>query len=143
MRHSDIRLTMGAYTDPALLDQRAAVEALPRISLEAHPGRPPLAAGRSDEPTVKPTGPTITLHESWRDFLVCFLVSSLAEQGSPIKHELTSDGTEPTEAHTQVLDVKSERAATYGRSCHSLAALAALYPQGDLNPCLQDENLIS
>lgn len=29
MRHSDIRLTMGVYTDPKLLDVRGALDALP------------------------------------------------------------------------------------------------------------------
>src|SRR6202040_2189910 len=33
MRHSDIRLTMGVYTDPKLLDVRGAVEALPALPL--------------------------------------------------------------------------------------------------------------
>jgi hypothetical protein len=30
MRHSDIKLTMNVYTDPKLLDVRAALDALPR-----------------------------------------------------------------------------------------------------------------
>ena len=34
MRHSDIRLTMGVYTDPKLLDVRGAVEALPALPLD-------------------------------------------------------------------------------------------------------------
>jgi integrase len=33
MRHSDIRLTMGVYTDPKLLDIRGALEALPSLPL--------------------------------------------------------------------------------------------------------------
>ncbi len=33
MRHSDIRLTMGVYTDPKLLDVRGAVDALPALPL--------------------------------------------------------------------------------------------------------------
>ncbi len=33
MRHSDIRLTMGVYTDPRLLDVRGAVEKLPALPL--------------------------------------------------------------------------------------------------------------
>jgi integrase len=37
MRHSDIKLTMGVYTDPKLLDVRQAVEKLPKFG-------PPLAA---------------------------------------------------------------------------------------------------
>src|SRR5262245_11706498 len=34
MRHSDIKLTMGVYTDPKLLDVRGALDALPPLSLE-------------------------------------------------------------------------------------------------------------
>ncbi len=34
MRHSDIKLTMGVYTDPRLLDVRGAVERLPTLPLE-------------------------------------------------------------------------------------------------------------
>src|SRR3954462_10641132 len=33
MRHSDIKLTMGVYTDPRLLDVRGAVEKLPSLPL--------------------------------------------------------------------------------------------------------------
>src|SRR5262245_6401234 len=33
MRHSDIRLTMGVYTDPKLLDVRGALDALPALPL--------------------------------------------------------------------------------------------------------------
>lgn len=35
MRHSDINLTMKAYTDPRLLDMAAAVEAMPDIGVAA------------------------------------------------------------------------------------------------------------
>jgi integrase len=34
MRHSDIKLKMNAYTDPALLDVRGALDALPALSLD-------------------------------------------------------------------------------------------------------------
>src|SRR5439155_11744857 len=33
MRHSDIKLTMGVYTDPKLLDVRGALDALPLLPL--------------------------------------------------------------------------------------------------------------
>jgi integrase len=35
MRHSDIRLTMGVYTDPKLLDVAGALDALPALPLDA------------------------------------------------------------------------------------------------------------
>ena len=34
MRHSDIRLTMGVYTDPRLLDVRGALDSLPSLPLD-------------------------------------------------------------------------------------------------------------
>jgi len=67
MRHSDIKLTMGVYTDPRLLDVRGAVEKLPALPLPSgtHPtagqvrvtgtdGRPESRTG-SVAPTVAPT----------------------------------------------------------------------------------------
>ena len=41
MRHADIKLTMGVYTDPALLDVRGALEALPSLPLSVSPEAPP------------------------------------------------------------------------------------------------------
>ena len=52
MRHSDLRLTMGAYTDPQLLDQAAAVDALPAI-----------ASHRTEQP-LPPTHPMTSLSRS-------------------------------------------------------------------------------
>ena len=37
MRHSNIDLTMKVYTDPRLLDERTAVNALPRMRLDGQP----------------------------------------------------------------------------------------------------------
>jgi integrase len=37
MRHHDIRLTMEVYTDPRLLDEREALEALPALPLDGKP----------------------------------------------------------------------------------------------------------
>src|SRR6476659_7111638 len=61
MRHSDIKLTMGVYTDPRLLDVRGAVERLPALPLPDGPSRTAAAAtgtdGRPPElaPTLAPT----------------------------------------------------------------------------------------
>ena len=44
MRHSDIKLTMGVYTDPRLLDVRGAVERLPALPLPGGPNRTANAA---------------------------------------------------------------------------------------------------
>src|SRR3954470_16348925 len=48
MRHSDIKLTMGVYTDPRLLDVRGAVEKLPALPLPAGTG-PVANAARATE----------------------------------------------------------------------------------------------
>ena len=50
MRHSDILLTMGTYTDPKLLDVAGAIEALPALPLTSDPRRELLAATGTDTP---------------------------------------------------------------------------------------------
>ncbi|MFM2092918.1 MAG: hypothetical protein RIS70_42 [Planctomycetota bacterium] len=70
MRHSSVDLTMNVYTDPRLLDMRAAVDALPSLLLEPNDSRRELATGtdgrcdwsfepstlrRTVAPTVAPT----------------------------------------------------------------------------------------
>jgi integrase len=47
MRHSDIKLTMGVYTDPKLLDVRGALDALPSL---------PLPSDRSESEAIRATG---------------------------------------------------------------------------------------
>src|SRR5262249_24075753 len=47
MRHSDIKLTMGVYTDPKLLDVRGALDALPAL---------PLQSEQSEGQTLRATG---------------------------------------------------------------------------------------
>jgi integrase len=59
MRHSDIRLTMNTYTDPALLDVRGALDALPDLPLRGEPSeiREALRATGTDNsfpPTLAP-----------------------------------------------------------------------------------------
>jgi hypothetical protein len=64
MRHSDIKLTMGVYTDPKLLDGRGALDALPSPPLTGGPAGDPEAmaptgtdggAARTLAPTLAPT----------------------------------------------------------------------------------------
>ena len=62
MRHSDIRLTMGVYTDPKLLDVRGALDTLPALSLHADQSGKGVAratgtvgAARTVAPLVAPT----------------------------------------------------------------------------------------
>jgi hypothetical protein len=58
MRHSDIKLTMGVYTDPKLLDVRGALDALPALPLDERgtEGKP---CGRR-EPMREPLHPGCT-----------------------------------------------------------------------------------
>ncbi|MFO0851838.1 MAG: tyrosine-type recombinase/integrase [Gemmataceae bacterium] len=60
MRHSDIKLTMGAYTDPRLLDVRGAVANLPALSLSPSPRPTHPATGTPSEPNsvAPPVAPT-------------------------------------------------------------------------------------
>jgi integrase len=50
MRHSDIKLTMGVYTDPKLLDVRGALDALPALSLDGSEREAAQATGTDGEP---------------------------------------------------------------------------------------------
>src|SRR5207248_11030244 len=69
MRHSDIKLTMGVYTDPRLLDVRGAIERLPALPLpdgDEEPGAGVVRKTGTDDlpgggsgsvaPAVAPTG---------------------------------------------------------------------------------------
>ncbi|OWK44031.1 tyrosine-type recombinase/integrase [Fimbriiglobus ruber] len=50
MRHSDLKLTMGVYTDPRLLDVRGAVEKLPTLPLPSDRTSPPSGSPLPSEP---------------------------------------------------------------------------------------------
>ncbi len=49
MRHSDIKLTMGVYTDPKLLDVRGALNVLPSLPLGDVPNAQPAKATGTDD----------------------------------------------------------------------------------------------
>jgi integrase len=61
MRHSDIKLTMGVYTDPALLDIRGALDALPSLPLTGQSGGGPerARATGTDGATPRTLAPTL------------------------------------------------------------------------------------
>jgi hypothetical protein len=61
MRHSDIKLTMGVYTDPALLDVRGALDALPALPLADAPGtgRETVRATGTDGGAARTVAPTV------------------------------------------------------------------------------------
>jgi integrase len=95
MRHSDIKLTMNVYTDPALLDVRGALDALPALPMPRETGDDREAiratgtdggAARTLAPLLAPTadnlGPTLSLagNPASGD-----AASTLAVSGSPDK----------------------------------------------------------
>ena len=60
MRHSDIDLTMGVYTDPKLLDVQGALNSLPALPLDSQPNDERLrATGTDDEPAGSLVAPTV------------------------------------------------------------------------------------
>jgi hypothetical protein len=72
MRHSDIRLTMGVYTDPKLLDVRGALEALPALQLdhksnEGEAVRSTGTDGKTPARTVAPTTDKSSTRQSFPD----------------------------------------------------------------------------
>ena len=61
MRHSDIKLTMGVYTDPKLLDVRGALDALPALPLQG------------DQPEAQAVQATGTDDQAGRKFVPGFV----------------------------------------------------------------------
>jgi integrase len=60
MRHSDIKLTMNVYTDPALLDVRGALDALPALPLQGDcPEREAIRATGAEGPAARTLAPTL------------------------------------------------------------------------------------
>jgi integrase len=60
MRHSDIKLTMGVYTDPKLLDVRGALDALPALPIATTPSEAePLRATGTDDAAARTLAPTL------------------------------------------------------------------------------------
>lgn len=141
MRHSNIGLTMKNYTDVRLLDERSAVDAMPKLDLnnpfEQNQQR---ATGTDDCPV------TIDSERSARkasDFLVSSLAFYLAKRGSPQRPGVSSHGTEEHDRNPRQPPTNAEGTATYDHPLHRNSPFDTDHPQRDSNPCLQDENLIS
>ena len=60
MRHSDIKLTMNVYTDPALLDVRGALDALPALPLDGNQGASEAARATGTEDEAGKFAPVCT-----------------------------------------------------------------------------------
>jgi integrase len=60
MRHGDIKLTMNVYTDPALLDVRGALDALPPLPLSGgQGGREAVRATGTEDTAARTVAPTV------------------------------------------------------------------------------------
>ncbi len=113
MRHSDIRLTMGVYTDPKLLDVRGAIDSLPTLPLnpgQADIGEAARATGTDDlrqSPLAPVLAPTFDKQgQSWPSPDNAYSVEPLevlsgekAVTSSPVnaKGPLTSIVNEPSQ----------------------------------------------
>ena len=60
MRHSDLKLTMNVYTDPALLDVRGALDALPALPLDGNQGASEAARATGTEDEAGKFAPVCT-----------------------------------------------------------------------------------
>ncbi|MEK6677630.1 MAG: site-specific integrase, partial [Planctomycetota bacterium] len=150
MRHSDIQLTTKVYTDPRQLDQRKAVDALPAFELGGPHERSSGVNGRLTTPSgggKNPPKPESLApgklrrnspenSSSFSPFCSSVGDSSQGMSKSPCG---TDNGNRSNEEHS----VSAVRTATYDRPRRRKSSPDRKYPQGDSNPCLQDENLIS
>ena len=78
MRHSDIKLTMGVYTDPKLLDVRGALDALPLL---------PLGGGQAEGKALKATGTEGDFRQA-----VCFVAPTVAPTSDNPRTPLSFSG---------------------------------------------------
>ncbi len=124
MRHSDIDLTMNVYTDPKLLDVTGAVNALPSLPLD----------GEREVTEQQATG---TVDE--RRTLAPLLAPATGQRSISLT---STDKTNPCRVGTKDTSVMHVSVAA-DRTKAPLAPSVNNHPQGDSNPCLQDENLIS
>lgn len=123
MRHSTIDLTMNVYTDPALLDVHAAVEALPALPLDGPTADAARATG-TDAPACTAA--------CWNEYK--------PGQTGAIPDNTAGEGTETAEKGT--LAATSTAGKRNNPLTKSVSGLS-VYPQGDSNPCLLAENQTS
>jgi integrase len=133
MRHSDIRLTMNVYTDPALLDVRGALDALPALPLDDLDRRQQSAAlatgtddrsaslsPRSVAPTADKQGQTLSQ------------TGKLSSRGTP--HALAASGSsdkrkEPLTTGVSGSSCRGDRRQTFPNDSASLRLLWRVLPQ--------------
>lgn len=130
MRHSDIRLTMGTYTDPKLLDVAGALNALPSLPLDAQP--------QAQEQRATGTAGAEPYQETARRLVPRLVPTPLIGGASlSIADKMTgqeADGAGAANvAKTAVNGQKSTPLTTGVNGVHS-------YPLGESNPCPLAEN---
>jgi hypothetical protein len=163
MRHSDIKLTMGVYTDPKLLDVAGALEgALPSLPLDGEPqAQKQRATGTAgaEPPSILADAPRITV-ESARSLvpdhraafptsaaenkdlqartLVPRLVPTLLNRGDSvaIADKMTDAADFALASVNPCQDKRKTPLTTAVNGGHS-------YPLGESNPCPLAENQIS
>jgi hypothetical protein len=83
MRHSDIRLTMGVYTDPRLLDVRGALDVLPALFLDG---------GTAERQAMRATGTDSTRNDLGQSLLAPMVAPTVDFSGqnrsTPVKMAL-------------------------------------------------------
>ncbi len=143
MRHSDQRLTTETYMDKRYIDLRVGLDALPSLPLrptKAEPESGVLRATGTDDQSIGIPEPPLFCEAQCE-------APSLPGKGSSV----TSAGTESTQRAGKSAN-PAKHVSSAGRAPLASAgtALAPLgnprkddYPQGDSNPCRQDENLVS
>jgi integrase len=134
MRHSDIRLTMGVYTDPKLLDVRGALNVLPELPLE----------GRREAGRATGTGGPA-------DVSLRALASALAPTLAPTPDFLSTVGAIPDNRGGRQEGRMEDRGAVVsadpvnrkGPLTTGVMSGPSIYPHGDSNPGLLAENQTS
>ena len=95
MRHSDIKLTMGVYTDPKLLDVRGALDALPLLSLPGEQPEKETVRATGTDGEVRTVAPTVAPTSDKRVQSLSFLgnpyssgvLDTVAVSGCPVKRK--------------------------------------------------------
>ncbi len=143
MRHSDPKLTSQTYTDPRFVDLRRGLEALPSIPLrpaKAEVEGDVLCATGTDDLAVDIQDPTQFCEAQCEAPSLSGHRSSVASSGTGTMQR----AGKPVNPTDRVSPAGKGLLASVG------TALAPVgnprkddYPQGDSNPCRQDENLVS
>jgi hypothetical protein len=101
MRHSDIKLTMGVYTDLKLLDVRGALDTLPSL---------PLGGGQAEGESLQATGTEGDFRQS-----VCFLAPTLAPTTDNPNTTLSFTGNASSAGVSDALAVSGDSVNGKGR----------------------------